>query len=116
VTWEQREMESSPRFDASQSLPAVPYAEYAKLLGLEGVVVSDDAQLAEVWDWAFSLDRPCVVQLRTDAAAPLLPPKLESVAGIREALGLEREEGAPDADRTADLLEIYVTTQNREPK
>ena len=35
VTWEQREMEGEPRFPASQEVPAFPYAEYARLLGLE---------------------------------------------------------------------------------
>ena len=37
VTWEQRETEGDPRFDASQALPTFPYAAYADLLGLTGI-------------------------------------------------------------------------------
>ena len=39
VTWEQRETEGDPRYDASQTLPAFPYAAYADLLGLTGIRV-----------------------------------------------------------------------------
>jgi pyruvate dehydrogenase (quinone) len=111
VTWEQREMESAPRFDASQSLPPVPYADYARLLGLEGRVVETDAELEDAWTWAFALDRPCVLQFRTDPAAPLLPPQSDSVAAMREALTAEREAGGPQAERASELLEAYVRTQ-----
>jgi len=34
VTWEQREMEGDPKFAASQTVPQVPYADYAQALGL----------------------------------------------------------------------------------
>src|SRR6185437_434938 len=35
VTWEQRVMEGNPKFEASQDVPDFPYAEYAKMLGLD---------------------------------------------------------------------------------
>ena len=37
VTWEMRAMEDSPKFAASQSLPDVDYAAFARSLGLHGV-------------------------------------------------------------------------------
>jgi pyruvate dehydrogenase (quinone) len=37
VTWEQRVMNGDPRFQASQDLPAMNYAEFARMLGLDGV-------------------------------------------------------------------------------
>ena len=40
VSWEQRETEGEPRFDASQDLPSVPYARWAELLGLQGIRVT----------------------------------------------------------------------------
>ena len=39
VTWEQRITAGEPKFDDSQVLPAFPYADFARLLGLQGVRV-----------------------------------------------------------------------------
>lgn len=39
VTWEQRVLGGDPRFEDSQLLPPFPYADYARLLGLNGVRV-----------------------------------------------------------------------------
>jgi pyruvate dehydrogenase (quinone) len=36
VTWEQRVMEGNPRDETTQSLPDVPYAKFAELIGLKG--------------------------------------------------------------------------------
>ncbi|OUZ10982.1 hypothetical protein BHE97_05990 [Aeromicrobium sp. PE09-221] len=47
VSWEQREMEGDPRFPTSQEVPAFPYAEYAELLGLNGIRVDDESQVAD---------------------------------------------------------------------
>src|ERR1700758_2255014 len=37
VTWEQRAMSGDPKFIGSQELPDFPYAQYAEMLGLEGI-------------------------------------------------------------------------------
>jgi pyruvate dehydrogenase (quinone) len=37
VTWEQRILEGDRKFDPSQTLPDVPYADYARMLGLGGM-------------------------------------------------------------------------------
>src|SRR4051794_20413590 len=112
VTWEQREMEGDPRFDASQSLPAFPFAGYAELLGLTGIRVDDPAELGAAWDRALAADRPVVLEVVTDADVPLLPPfpagaaKLES---FRTALDQEGEDGA-GAWR---LLDAYAEQEER---
>ena len=74
VTWEQRETEGEPRFATSQALPAFPYAEYARLLGLEGIRVDDPADVGAAWDRALAADRPAVIEAIVDPDVPLLPP------------------------------------------
>ena len=59
VSWEQREMEGDPRFPTSQEVPAFPFAGYAELLGLRGIRVETEDQVAEAWREAFAGDRPC---------------------------------------------------------
>jgi pyruvate dehydrogenase (quinone) len=107
VTWEQREMEGEPRFDDSQNLPTFPYAEYADLLGLTGLRVSDPSEIDHAWQAALSADRPVVIEAMVDPDVPLLPPfpagqeKLES---FRRGLGQEGE----TATHAAELLEEHA--------
>jgi pyruvate dehydrogenase (quinone) len=76
VTWEQRVMEGSPKFEASQRLPAFPYARYARLLDLEGIEVDRPEDLAGAFERAFQADRPVVVDVHTDPEVPPLPPHI----------------------------------------
>nr|WP_299242284.1 thiamine pyrophosphate-requiring protein [uncultured Halomonas sp.] len=62
VTWEMRVMEGDPKFEASQDLPDFPYAEYARLIGLEGIRVTEPEALAGAWERALSADRPVVLE------------------------------------------------------
>jgi pyruvate dehydrogenase (quinone) len=93
VSWEQLEMESSPRFTPSQSLPDFPAAEYAALLGLAGERVDDPADLEGAWRRALAADRPYLIEVMTDPDVPLLPPfpagedKLQSMTAALEAEG-----------------------------
>ncbi|HKX52564.1 MAG TPA: thiamine pyrophosphate-requiring protein [Nitrosospira sp.] len=75
VTWEQRATEGDPKFDEAQDLPDIPYAGYAKLIGLDGVRVEQPNDLAGAWDWALSADRPVVLEACTDPDVPPLPPQ-----------------------------------------
>ncbi|HYF57387.1 MAG TPA: thiamine pyrophosphate-requiring protein [Burkholderiaceae bacterium] len=84
VTWEQRVMEGEPRYLASQALPDVPYAAFAKLLGLDGVRVERFDQVSDAIERALAADRPFVVDALVDPSVPTLPPSLE--AGQREKL------------------------------
>ena len=98
VTWEQRETEGDTRFAASQTLPSLPYAEYAKLLGLDGVRVNAPDQVAGAWEAALRADRPFVLHAVVDPAVPLLPPRLEPEQRTKLLDGLAQERG-PLAER-----------------
>jgi pyruvate dehydrogenase (quinone) len=77
VTWEMRGMEGDPKYDASQDIPAFPYAQYAQLLGLQGIRVDSPDQLGDAWDQALSADRPVVLEVIADANVPPIPPHIE---------------------------------------
>ncbi|MGH9076132.1 MAG: thiamine pyrophosphate-requiring protein [Acidimicrobiales bacterium] len=74
VTWEQRAMEGDPRFDASQSVPALSYAAWADLIGLRGVKVTRSDQLEAAFSEAFAADRPVIVDVMTTSDEPPMPP------------------------------------------
>jgi pyruvate dehydrogenase (quinone) len=95
VTWEQRIMEGDPKYEPSQDLPEFPYAGFAELIGLRGIRVDKPGDVASAWDEAFSSDRPVVIDAKTDANVPPLPPHVDSkqVKAYIEAL-LKRD---PDA-------------------
>lgn len=99
VTWEQRAMEGEARFDASQVVPDVPYADYAEMLGLRGIRVERPEDVAVAWDAALQSDRPVVIDAVTDPNVPTIPPEpaAEIVGKIQKAL---KEEGATQQLRT----------------
>ncbi|HEX5125971.1 MAG TPA: thiamine pyrophosphate-requiring protein [Rhodocyclaceae bacterium] len=74
VTWEQRVMEGDPKFAASQDLPKFPYADYAKLIGFEGIRVDRTEDIGLAWDRALSAGRPVLLEMITDPDVPPLPP------------------------------------------
>ncbi|MDQ2725776.1 MAG: thiamine pyrophosphate-requiring protein [Actinomycetota bacterium] len=74
VTWEQRAMEGDPRFDASQSIPALSYAAWADLIGLKGIRVTESSQLEAAFTQAFAADRPVIVDVLTTPDEPPMPP------------------------------------------
>lgn len=76
VTWEQRVMEGNPRFDASQQVPDVKYAEFARSLGMVGIFVDNPDDLAGAWQQALSADRPVLLEVKTDPEVAPLPPHI----------------------------------------
>ena len=74
VTWEMRAMENSPKFEASQSLPDVDFAGFARSLGLHGDNIDDAGVLGDAWDRALAADRPSVLDVRCDPDVPPIPP------------------------------------------
>jgi pyruvate dehydrogenase (quinone) len=78
VTWEQRVMEGDPKFEASQNLPRFDYAEYARMLGFEAVVMATADDVGPGWDaaMAMSLERPVLVHAHVDPEVPPLPPHI----------------------------------------
>jgi pyruvate dehydrogenase (quinone) len=111
VTWEHRAMESSPKFAASQDLPDVRYADFARSLGLAGRRIDSPEQVAPAWDEALAADRPFVIDAVVDRNVPPLPPHLT----LDQALSMTRAllKGDPDwrgvvrqslRDRLSELL------------
>ena len=88
VTWEQRIIEGDPKFEASQSIPDVPYHRFAELIGLKGIFVDNPDALGAAWDEALSADRPVVLEVKTDPEVPPLPPHitLEQARKFAQAL------------------------------
>jgi pyruvate dehydrogenase (quinone) len=74
VTWEMRAMEGAPKFEASQSLPDVDYAGFARSLGLQGITVDTPDDVGPAWEAALSADRPTLLDIRTDPDVPPIPP------------------------------------------
>ncbi|MCE8015768.1 thiamine pyrophosphate-requiring protein [Halomonas sp. MCCC 1A17488] len=77
VTWEMRVMEGDPKYEASQNIPDFPYAEYADLIGLKGIKVTEPEALAGAWDRALTADRPVVLEVVTDPNIPPIPPHIK---------------------------------------
>jgi pyruvate dehydrogenase (quinone) len=88
VTWEQRAMSGDPKFAGSQELPDFPYAQYAEMLGLEGIRVSSPDEVPAAWDRALAAERPVVFEAITDPEVPPLPPHitLEQAKAMSSAL------------------------------
>ncbi len=76
VTWEQRVMEGFPKFEATQSLPNVPYHRFGELIGLKGIYCDDPEQVGAAWDEALVSPMPVVLEFKTDPEVPPLPPHI----------------------------------------
>ncbi|OBK74641.1 thiamine pyrophosphate-requiring protein [Mycobacterium sp. 1274761.0] len=74
VTWELRAMGGAPKFEESQSLPDLSYADVARTMGLRAVAVDSDDAVAAAWDEALSYDEPVVLDVRCDPEVPPIPP------------------------------------------
>ena len=96
VTWEQRVMDGDPRYAAAQTLPDLPYAQLAKVLGLDGIRIEQPEDVDAALDQAFAADRPFVIDALVDPAVPTLPPLLKGKLydQLANALDVEAVEGA----------------------
>lgn len=116
VTWEMRAMEGAPSFLPSQELPDIPYAAFARSLGLTGVRVERPEDVEAGWRAGLEADGPAVIEFRTDPAVPPVPPhatwqQLEATASavlkgdadrgamIRQGLKAKVQEFLPGRDR-----------------
>ncbi|HAK90273.1 MAG TPA: thiamine pyrophosphate-requiring protein, partial [Massilia timonae] len=95
VTWEQRGMQGEPKYEASQELPDFSYAEYARMLGLDGVRVDDPDALGAAWDQALAAGRPFVLEVLADPNIPPFPPHI--VDAQAEKYRQAQEKGDPEA-------------------
>jgi pyruvate dehydrogenase (quinone) len=84
VTWEQRVFNGDPKYVASQEIPGMKYAEYAKLLGLDGIEIERPEDIGAAWDMALKAQRPFVIDAPADPNVPPLPPHIN----LKQAKGL----------------------------
>nr|GEX77210.1 acetolactate synthase [Tanacetum cinerariifolium] len=77
VTWEQRVMEGDPKFAASQDIPDVPYHLFAISIGLKGIYVEREEDVAGAWEQALSSDVPVLIEFKTDPNVAPLPPHIK---------------------------------------
>ena len=111
VSWEQRAMAGDIRFEATQELPDVRYAEWAKLLGFEGVRVERPDEIEGAWTQAFRSERPFVLEAIVDTNVPPLPPHVtreQAVAMTRALLKGDPDRAAIIRQTFRDLIEDYV--------
>jgi pyruvate dehydrogenase (quinone) len=104
VTWEQRGMAGEPKVEESQPLPDVAYADYAKLLGLDGVRVEQPEQIAAALDAALRADRPFVIDVMSDPNMPPLPPHITRSQADMYFKAIEA--GDLEADAVRRALEV----------
>jgi pyruvate dehydrogenase (quinone) len=81
----------------------VPFAQWARTVGLLGLTCSDDDRIGDVWDEALAADRPVVIEARVDPEVAPMPPHITQAVGknfVRsflrgdsEALGILRKSG-----------------------
>ena len=95
VSWEQRVSAGDSKFSDSQDLPAFPYADYARLLGLHGIRVDRPEEIAGAWEQALAADRPVLLEMVTDPDVPPLPPHVTRQQALHYAKALLH--GDPDA-------------------
>ncbi|WP_040790711.1 thiamine pyrophosphate-requiring protein [Nocardia paucivorans] len=74
VTWELRSMGGAPKFEQSQALPEVSYADLARTCGLDAIAIEDPNELAPAWRRALAAERPTVLDVRCDPEMPPIPP------------------------------------------
>jgi pyruvate dehydrogenase (quinone) len=102
-------MEGDPRYDATQSIPDFPYADYARMIGLDGIRVERPQDVVSAWDRALASERPFVIDALVDRNVPTLPPQLnpEQEDKLTRALS----DGDADADAVLRQLQLQEVTQ-----
>ena len=77
VSMEQRVLGGDPKNPDTQTLPYLPCAEYAKLLGFEAIKVDQPEQVGPAWDRALSAGGPVLLEFVTDPQVAALPPHVK---------------------------------------
>jgi len=85
VTWEQRVLSGDPKYPGTQWIPSVPYAQYAELLGFEGIYCEDGDEVGAAWEQALAAKGPCLLEVKTDPEIPPLPPHITRVQAQKMA-------------------------------
>ncbi|OHT68133.1 thiamine pyrophosphate-requiring protein [Mycobacteroides chelonae] len=77
VTWEMRAMAGAPKFEPSQSLPEVSYADLATTMGWNAITVREDDAVAPAWDRALATRGLTLLDMYCDPEVPPLPPHVD---------------------------------------
>ncbi|WP_134724387.1 thiamine pyrophosphate-requiring protein [Paracoccus luteus] len=97
VTWEERVQIGDPKWPASQTLPDIPYADVARLMGLGGRRVERPEDIGPAWDEALAADRPFVLDILGDPNVAPLPPHITMKQARAFAQALWQGEPGPGA-------------------
>lgn len=111
-TWEVRS-ELGDRPDPNiQTIPDVPYADYARMLGLDGRRLDRPEDIDAVWDAALSADRPFVIDAVVDPHVPIIPPHV-TVEQLMKALRsqLRGDEALPDLVKEGFRFTVGAATR-----
>jgi len=103
VTWELRALGGAPKVAATQDLPDLDYAQYARWLGLEGLTVDSAAAVGDVWDTALKANRPVVIDVKADPNVVALPPH----ATLEQTKNLFLAMARGDEDRDQVLAQLF---------
>ncbi len=76
VSWEQRIMEGDKKYEASQDVPKFNYAEYARMLGFEGIRIEKEEDIIPGIEQAIASQKPVLVDVLSDPNVPPLPPHI----------------------------------------
>src|SRR5699024_7510630 len=79
----------------TQSIPDVPYAEWAKLLGFTGIRCDDPKKIGQAWDDALAANGPVVLEVVVDPEIPPIPPHIKKMQAKKAAQALRK--GDPEA-------------------
>jgi len=88
VSMEQRVLSGDPKNPETQTLPYFPAAEFARLLGFEGIRVDKPDDVGPAWDRALAANRPVLVEFATDPQIASIPPHIKVAMGKKIAKSL----------------------------
>jgi pyruvate dehydrogenase (quinone) len=88
VSWEMRTEDANPVWETAQAVESVDYAGWARLLGFNGITVTDDDDVAAAWDAAFAHRGVTVIDAHTSKNVPPLPPHITAEFAKNTAFAL----------------------------
>jgi pyruvate dehydrogenase (quinone) len=77
VSMEQRVLGADPKNPETQTLPYLPAADYARLLGFEGIKVEKPGDVGPAWERALAAGKPVLIEFMTDPQIAALPPHVK---------------------------------------
>jgi pyruvate dehydrogenase (quinone) len=98
---EQRVLGGDPKNPETQTLPYFPAAEFARLLGFEGIKVERPEDVGPAWDRALAATGPVLLEFVTDPQIAALPPhvKVPMLKKVAKGLAQGDEDAAGIAEK-----------------